>query len=241
MSLKLFLLSLAIIDDVAAIVIIAIFYTAKLSVFSLFLSFCAVVALGVLNYKNNQNKYLYLACGILLWVSLLKSGVHATLAGIITSFFIPLKDEQGDSEYGMIKAIMHRLHPIVAFVILPIFAFCNAGVVFSIQSLSNLAHNVPLGIILGLFLGKQVGVFSFAYIAIKLRLANLPDGSNWLHLYGLSLLTGVGMSMSLFIDGLAYANSDVYLYANKIAILIASVMCAIAGYIVLRKASKFDI
>lgn len=240
-SLKLFLLSLAIIDDVAAIVIIAIFYTAKLSVFSLFLSFCAVVALGVLNYKNNQNKYLYLACGILLWVSLLKSGVHATLAGIITSFFIPLKDEQGDSEYGMIKAIMHRLHPIVAFVILPIFAFCNAGVVFSIQSLSNLAHNVPLGIILGLFLGKQVGVFSFAYIAIKLRLANLPDGSNWLHLYGLSLLTGVGMSMSLFIDGLAYANSDVYLYANKIAILIASVMCAIAGYIVLRKASKFDI
>lgn len=177
----------------------------------------------------------------MLWVSLLKSGVHATLAGIITSFFIPLKDEQGDSEYGMIKAIMHRLHPIVAFVILPIFAFCNAGVVFSIQSLSNLAHNVPLGIILGLFLGKQVGVFSFAYIAIKLRLANLPDGSNWLHLYGLSLLTGVGMSMSLFIDGLAYANSDVYLYANKIAILIASVMCAIAGYIVLRKASKFDI
>ncbi|AII14228.1 Na+/H+ antiporter [Campylobacter iguaniorum] len=237
-SLKLFLLSLAIIDDVAAIVIIAIFYTTKLSIFSLILSLFAIIALAVLNYKNNQNKLLYLACGIILWVAVLKSGVHATLAGIIASLFIPLKDEYGDSEHGMLNSIMHFLHPIVAFLILPIFAFSNAGVVLSKDALMNLFHPVPLGIMLGLFVGKQIGVFSFAYLAIKLKLADLPQSSNWLHLYGLSILTGVGMSMSLFVDGLAYADSNVFLYANKIAILVASTVCAVLGYIVLRRASK---
>lgn len=237
-SLKLFLLSLAIIDDVAAIVIIAIFYTTKLSIFSLILSLFAIIALAVLNYKNNQNKLLYLACGVVLWVAVLKSGVHATFAGIIASFFIPLKDEYGNSEHGMLNSIMHFLHPLVAFLILPIFAFSNAGVVLSKDALMNLFHPVPLGIMLGLFLGKQIGVFSFAYLAIKLKLADLPQSSNWLHLYGLSILTGVGMSMSLFIDGLAYADSNVFLYANKIAILVASTICAVLGYFVLRKASK---
>ncbi|ANE35390.1 Na+/H+ antiporter [Campylobacter iguaniorum] len=237
-SLKLFLLSLAIIDDVAAIVIIAIFYTTKLSIFSLILSLFAIIALVVLNYKNNQNKLLYLACGVILWVAVLKSGVHATLAGIIASLFIPLKDEYGDSEHGMLNSIMHFLHPIVAFLILPIFAFSNAGVVLSKDALMNLFHPVPLGIMLGLFVGKQIGVFSFAYLAIKLKLADLPQSSNWLHLYGLSILTGVGMSMSLFVDGLAYADSNVFLYANKISILVASTVCAVLGYIVLRKASK---
>lgn len=237
-SLKLFLLSLAIIDDVAAIVIIAIFYTTKLSIFSLILSLFAIIALAVLNYKNNQNKLLYLACGVILWVAVLKSGVHATLAGIIASLFIPLKDDYGDSEHGMLNSIMHFLHPIVAFLILPIFAFSNAGVVLSKDALMNLFHPVPLGIMLGLFVGKQIGVFSFAYLAIKLKLADLPQSSNWLHLYGLSILTGVGMSMSLFVDGLAYADSNVFLYANKIAILVASTVCAVLGYIVLRRASK---
>ncbi|EDO9794622.1 Na+/H+ antiporter NhaA [Campylobacter fetus] len=237
-SLKLFLLSLAIIDDVAAIIIIAIFYTKTLSIISLFISFCAIVILTILNYKNNQNIYIYLLCGIVLWVSVLMSGIHATLAGIIASMFIPLRDEDGDPEHGMLQSVMHFLHPIVAFLILPIFAFSNAGVVFSEDSILNLTHPVPLGIIFGLFIGKQIGVFSFAFLAIKCKLAELPNGCGWLHLYGLSILTGVGMSMSLFIDGLAYAESDAFLYANKIAILLASTMCAVTGYFVLRKASK---
>lgn len=237
-SLKLLLLSLAIIDDVAAIVIIAIFYTKSLSIFSLILALFAILCLVYLNYKNSQNTKLFLLFGIILWISVLKSGVHATLAGIIASLFIPLKDENGDIKNGILSTILHILHPVVAFAILPIFAFCNAGVVFSAKSLLNLTHTVPLGIMLGLFFGKQIGVFGFAYLAIKCRLATLPNKTNWLHIYGLSILTGVGMSMSLFIDGLAYLDSDTFLYSNKIAILLSSVLCAVIGYFVLRKASS---
>ncbi len=232
-TLKLFLLSLAIIDDVAAIIIVALFYTQSLSFFALGVAGVIIAALVILNYKNNQNAFIYLLCGIGLWLAVLLSGVHATLAGIIASFFIPLHDRTGDSEDGMLNAVMEFLHPIVAFVILPIFAFSNAGVVFSSDSLNNLAHPVPIGIMLGLFFGKQFGVFSFAFLAIKCRLAQLPDGCGWGHLYGLAILTGVGMSMSLFIDGLAYADSDAFLYANKIAILLASTACALVGYVVL--------
>jgi len=230
-SLKVFLLSLAIFDDVGAILIIAIFYTTELSIFAFVVAACAISVMFVLNLLGNTRKSFYFICSLILWVSVLKSGVHATLAGIITAFFIPMQTKSGEP---FVKEIDESLKFWLSFVILPLFAFANAGVNLAHIDLKTLFSGVSIGIFLGLFLGKQLGVFAFAYLAIKLKLASLPQGANLKQLYGVCILTGIGFTMSLFIDGLAYEVSDIFNYVDNLAILIASFCSGIFGYIYLK-------
>lgn len=235
-SLKLFLMALAIIDDLGAIIIIALFYTAELSTLSIIIAFACLLILIVLNIFGVSKKAAYFMVGTILWISVLKSGVHATLAGVALAFTIPLnaKDEK-QQQFSPLKEIEHSLHFWVAFFILPLFAFVNAGINVTAISLQQMTGPVPLGIMLGLFFGKQLGVFSFSFIAIKLKLATLPRGSNWLGLYGVSVLTGVGFTMSLFITSLAFEDDSIFQYTDKLAVLISSFLSGIVGYLVLRK------
>jgi NhaA family Na+:H+ antiporter len=170
----------------------------------------------------------------MLWVSVLKSGVHATLAGVALAFMVPLGAHEKGAETSLAESLEHDLHPWVSFLILPLFAFVNAGIDLRGMSLAQLATPVPLGILLGLFLGKQAGVFLFSWAAVRLRLATLPLGSNWTQLYGVALMTGIGFTMSLFIDSLAFADESAFLYADKLAILVGSLLSGLAGYLVLR-------
>ncbi len=233
-SLKIFLMALAIIDDLGAIIIIAIFYTSDLSTISIVIAATALIILFVMNRLGVAKKSAYILIGIILWISVLKSGVHATLAGVALAFFIPLNSKNKDGkEFSMAKELEHDLHYWVAFMILPLFAFVNAGVNLRGISLSDMAGTVPLGIMLGLFIGKQVGVFGFSYIAIKLGWASLPKGSTWLQFYGVAILTGIGFTMSLFVDSLAYNDTQIYHFADKLAILLGSFLSGIVGYIVL--------
>ncbi len=237
LSLKVFLLALAIIDDLGAIIIIALFYTTDLSTVSIIIASVSLSILFIMNRLGVANKAAYILVGIVLWVSVLKSGVHATLAGVALAFMIPLnsKDSTGKS-FSMSKQMEHGLHYWVAFLILPLFAFVNAGVDLRGISLEEMFTPVPLGIMLGLFIGKQVGVFGFSWVAIKIGLAKLPTGSSWKQLYGVSILTGIGFTMSLFVDSLAYNDTQVYLYADKLAILLGSFLSGIVGYLVLKYA-----
>lgn len=234
-SLKIFLMALAIIDDLGAIVIIAIFYTAKLSWVSLLIAFLTLVFLVILNLSGVTRKAAYFIVGTVLWISVLKSGVHATLSGVALAFTIPLNasDEKG-RPVSPLKEIEHNLHFWVAFVILPLFAFVNAGVSLGKMSLPQMLGPVPLGIMLGLFLGKQLGVFLFSWTAIKLKLAKLPEGSTWQQLYGVSVLTGIGFTMSLFILSLAFENDQLYQYTDKLAILVGSFLSGITGFLILK-------
>lgn len=240
-SLKLFLMALAIIDDLGAIVIIAIFYTTDLSALSIMVASLALVTLISFNRLGVVRKGAYFIVGIILWVSVLKSGVHATLAGVALAFTIPLygKDDSGKT-ISPLKTIEHNLHYWVAFLILPLFAFVNAGVNVSGISLEQMGGAVPLGIMLGLFFGKQIGVFGFSWAAIKLGYAKMPEGSNWLQLYGVSILTGIGFTMSLFIVSLAFETADLFQYTDKLAILIASFAAGIFGYGLLRMNKQRD-
>ena len=233
-SLKIFLMALAIIDDLGAIVIIALFYTSELSTTSIIIAAIALVILLLMNRMNVAIKSAYIVVGIVLWVSVLKSGVHATLAGVALAFMIPLtsKDKEGNT-FSMAKEMEHDLHKWVAFMILPLFAFVNAGVDLKGISIEEMAGPVPLGIMLGLFVGKQVGVFGFSWVAIKMGWASLPKDSNWTLLYGVSVLTGIGFTMSLFVDTLAYNDTQIYHYADKLAILLGSFLSAIVGYLIL--------
>lgn len=234
-SLKIFLMALAIIDDLGAILIIAFFYTAELSTLSIGIAAFSLLILFTMNRMNVIIKSAYIVVGIILWVSVLKSGVHATLAGVALAFMIPLssKDKEGKT-FSMAKEMEHDLHNWVAFMILPLFAFVNAGVDLKGISIEEMAGPVPLGIMLGLFVGKQVGVFGFSWIAIKMGWASLPKESNWTMLYGVSVLTGIGFTMSLFVDTLAYNDTQIYHYADKLAILLGSFLSAIVGYLILR-------
>jgi len=235
LSLKIFLLALAIIDDLGAIVIIALFYTSELSTLSISIAGISLLVLLVMNRMDVAIKSAYIVVGIILWVSVLKSGVHATLAGVALAFMIPLSSKDKDGKtFSMAKEMEHDLHYWVAFMILPLFAFVNAGVDLKGISMEEMAGPVPLGIMLGLFIGKQVGVFGFSWIAIKMGLASLPKDSNWLQLYGVSVLTGIGFTMSLFVDSLAYNDTQIYHYADKLAILVGSFLSAIVGYLILR-------
>ncbi|TQR56234.1 Na+/H+ antiporter NhaA [Campylobacter troglodytis] len=234
-SLKIFLLSLAIFDDVGAILIIAIFYTSKLSIFALVTAGVILIVLLLLNLFRITRPSFYLICSIILWVSVLKSGVHATLAGLITAFFIPLYTKDGEP---FLEEIYQSLKFWLAFVILPLFAFANAGVDLSKIELSNIFSQVSIGIFLGLFIGKQLGVFFFSWLSIKLRLTHLPSGASFKQLYGVCILTGIGFTMSLFIDGLAYAAADTFNYADNLAILMASFCSGIVGFIYLRFFAK---
>ena len=235
LSLKVFLMALAIIDDLGAIVIIALFYTTELSTMSIIIASAALAILVAMNRMGVVKHSAYFVIGAILWVSVLKSGVHATLAGVALAFTIPIKgvDEHGE-EVSPLKVIEHALHYWVAFFILPLFAFVNAGVNVSGISMEQMGGAVPLGIMLGLFFGKQIGVFGFSWIAIKLGFAKMPEGSNWLQLYGVSILTGIGFTMSLFIVSLAFESDDMFQYTDKLAILLASFAAGIAGYLVLR-------
>ncbi|WP_300703939.1 Na+/H+ antiporter NhaA [uncultured Campylobacter sp.] len=230
-SLKIFLLSLAIFDDVGAILIIAIFYTSKLSIVALVISVLIICILLILNILNVDRKSFYFICSVFLWLSVLQSGVHATLAGLVTAFFIPLHTKDGRL---FLDEIHEGLKMWINLLILPIFAFANAGVNFGNLSIKDIFSGVSVGIFLGLFIGKQLGVFLFSYICIKLKMAKLPQDSNFKQLYGICILTGIGFTMSLFIDGLAYEVSDIFKYADNMAILLASFCSGIFGFLFLR-------
>jgi NhaA family Na+:H+ antiporter len=235
-SLKLFLLTLAIIDDLGAIVIIAIFYSGDLSWISLLIAVGAILLLFILNRRGVRDIAPYLLVGVILWIAVLKSGVHATLAGVILAFFIPLRSLDGQSESPLHK-LEHDLHPTVAYGILPLFAFANTGISLEGLSLSSLLSPVPLGIALGLFFGKQIGVFGFAWLAIKLRWAKLPEKVNWFGLYGVAALCGIGFTMSLFISSLAFEHLGSALALNdRLGILSGSLLAGLTGYFILRMA-----
>jgi len=235
-SLKIFLMALAIIDDLGAVIIIAVFYTTKLSFMSMMIALGAILLLVMMNRLGVVKKAAYILVGIVLWVAVLKSGVHATIAGVVLALTIPLYSDTAQGErFSMLKELEHDLHYWVAFLILPLFAFVNAGVDLKGASVQTLASNVSLGIALGLFLGKQIGVFFLSYIAVKLKWAKLPEGSNFRQLYGVAVLTGIGFTMSLFVTTLAYNDSDVFFHADKLAILIGSFCSGIVGYLFLKK------
>jgi len=238
-SLKIFLMALAIIDDLGAIVIIAVFYTSDLSILSISIAGISLLALIGLNLAGVARRAAYVVIGVVLWISVLKSGVHATLAGVALAFTIPLiaKNEKGET-FSPLEEMEHGLHYWVAFFILPLFAFVNAGVSLTGISIGQMAGTVPLGIMLGLFLGKQLGVFGFSFVAIKLKFAKLPEGASWMQLYGVSLLTGIGFTMSLFITSLAFEDDSLFQYTDKLAILCGSLLSGVVGYFVLRGSGK---
>ena len=233
LSLKIFLVSVAIFDDVGAIAIIALFYTSDLSVAGLVTAACCLPVLWALNRRGVLELAPYLLVGLIMWVAVLKSGVHATLAGVLLAFFIPLRDRE--KERSPLHDIEHDLHTAVAFGILPVFAFANAGISLGGLSLESFLHPVPLGIMAGLFVGKQVGVFVFCGLGVMLGIARLPDDMRWAHIYGTALLCGVGFTMSLFIGSLAFEETGVnLLFDERLGIIAGSLLSGICGYLVLR-------
>ncbi len=234
MAIKIFLTSLAIFDDIGAIVIIAIFYTANISMAALAVVLCCILILTVLNRCNAESKSLYLLVGIAMWVAMLKSGVHATLAGVVLAMFIPITSKTNDT-YSPLKSLEHDLHGAVAFYVLPIFAFANAGINLSGVGIDQMLHSIPLGIALGLFLGKQIGIFGICWVVIKLNLARLPKGVSWGAFYGTAALCGIGFTMSLFIGSLAFEDSGAnLLFDERLGIIIGSLSSGILGYLILR-------
>ncbi len=231
-ALKVFLLALAIIDDLGAIIIIALFYTSELSVSVLAIAAVGIAILGYLNYRGVTSLGPYLVTGLVIWVCVLKSGVHATLAGVIIALFIPIRAENADG-HSPLKQIEHGLAPWVAFGVMPVFAFANAGVALYGLSLSDLIAGIPLGIAAGLFLGKQLGIIAFVWVGVKLGIARLPDGVSWMQIYGVALLAGIGFTMSLFIGTLAFSDPE-HAAAVRIGVLAGSIMSGIIGYAVLR-------
>ena len=235
-ALKVFLLALAIIDDLGAIIIIALFYTSSLSPTVLAIALFGVAALTIMNLRGVTRTAPYIVVGAFIWVCVLKSGVHATLAGVLVALFIPLKT-RNDEIPSPLKTMEHGLAPWVAFGIMPIFAFANAGVSLQGIEFADLFAGVPLGIALGLFIGKQLGIMSFVWAGVKLGLVRLPDGVNWLQIYGVSILAGIGFTMSLFIGTLAFTDPE-YSAAVRIGVLTGSVLSAVMGALVLRIATS---
>jgi len=233
LSLKIFLVSVAIFDDIGAIVIIALFYTSELSVGALITAAACLPTLFLLNRRGVLEKTPYILIGAVIWVAVLKSGVHATLAGVLLAAFIPLRD--AEKERSPLHEMEHDLHTAVAFGILPIFAFANAGISISGVTLGSFFHSVPLGIMAGLFFGKQIGVFMCCWLGVRLGAARLPTDLGWRHIYGTALLCGVGFTMSLFIGSLAFEETGVnLLFDERLGIIVGSVLSAICGYFVLR-------
>ena len=228
LSLKVFLTALAIIDDLGAIVIIALFYSGDLSIKYLSLMLLAFIILLVMN-KFNIKKFLpYLIVGIFLWDFTHNSGIHATIAGVLLAMTIPHRKK--DKDFSLLIKVEHAISPYVAFGIMPIFAFANAGVSLEGLSFSSLLDKVPLGIVLGLFVGKQLGVFIFSYISIKLKIAQMPSNTSWYNFYGVGVLTGIGFTMSLFVGNLAFAESMQYMDGVKIGVLTGSLLSTLFGY-----------
>lgn len=241
-TLKIFLMALAIIDDIGAILIISLFYTHELSFLSMLSAFGCFAVLLLMNKLNLTRITAYIIVGIILWVCVLKSGVHATLAGIILAFTIPLNIQNDEGKHISPGRILHHnLNFWVAYFVLPIFAFMNAGVNLQAISMDDLTNDVALGVTLGLFFGKQMGVMLFVYLAVKLNLAQLPKCATWAQMYGVAVLTGIGFTMSLFINSLAYNDSNIFMYTDRLAILCGSILSGVVGYLILRltKSKKF--
>lgn len=233
-SIKIFLTSLAIFDDVGAILIIAFFYTAKISFTAVLVVAICIPILAFLNHRNVESKSAYILVGIIMWIATLKSGVHATLAGVVLAMFIPMRSK-AHPEHSPLKSMEHDLHAVVAFFILPVFAFANAGINFSGVGMEQLLHGVPLGIMLGLFFGKQIGIFGLCWLAIKMGIAKLPQGVSWLSLYGTAALCGIGFTMSLFIGSLAFEETSVnLLFDERLGIIIGSLVSGLVGFFILR-------
>ena len=235
-SLKIFLTALAIIDDLGAILIIAFFYSGELSISYLSLILISYIFLLILNKLGVKKFAPYLLIGIFMWYFTYKSGIHATIAGVLLASTIPHR--QKDKDFSLLIKIEHAISPYVAFIIMPLFAFANAGVSLIGLSFSSLMLPVPLGILMGLFFGKQLGVMLFSYISVKLKIAQMPDNSTWLSLYGVSILTGIGFTMSLFVGNLAFANNIQYIDGVKIGVLAGSLLSTLFGYFLLLLTSK---
>lgn len=239
-ALKAFLLSVAIFDDLGAIIVIALVYTAQLSWVSLIIATVLILALAILNRLGVTKPAAYLVVGIPLWVALLKSGLHATLAGVVVAMFIPLrapgKTTASPRPGSPLRHLEHALHPWAAFLVLPVFAFANAGVSITRLSFSDALHPVPLGIVAGLLVGKQIGIMGFSWVATRLRIAALPEGVGWWQLYGTALLCGIGFTMSLFIASLAFeqGGDSAHLGLERLGILIGTLVSGLCGYCVLR-------
>jgi NhaA family Na+:H+ antiporter len=235
-SLKVFLTALAIIDDLGAILIIAFFYSGDLSIPYLSLILLSYILLLVLNKFSVKIFIPYLIIGLFMWFFTYKSGIHATIAGVLLASTIPHRIK--DKDFSLLVKIEHAISPYVAFIIMPLFAFANAGVSLEGLSLSSLLSPVPLGILCGLFFGKQIGVLLFSYVSIKFKFAEVPNNSNWLSLYGVSILTGIGFTMSLFVGNLAFVENDQYMDGVKIGVLTGSLLSTVFGYVILLMSSK---
>ena len=237
-SLKVFLTALAIVDDLGAVIVIALFYTNELSVAYLAAAAGTLALLIAMNRFGVRQLWPYLLAGVVLWFFVLKSGVHATLAGVLLALTVPLRDAAGrasDDDHAPLLRLEHGLHPWVAFLIVPIFGFANAGVSLSGISLEKLAGPVPLGVAVGLVVGKQIGVFGFCWLAIRMGIAKLPLHATWAQLYGVAALCGIGFTMSLFIGALAFADLPILADETKIGVLLGSVISAILGAVALSR------
>ena len=228
LSLKVFLTALAIIDDLGAILIIALFYSGDLNIMYLSLMLIAFIILLIINKFNIKIFLPYLLIGLLLWDFTHNSGIHATIAGVLLAMTIPHRKKEKD--FSLLIKIEHAISPYVAFGIMPLFAFANAGVSLEGLSFSSLLNKVPLGIVLGLFVGKQLGVFVFSYVSIKLKIAQMPGNSSWYNFYGVGILTGIGFTMSLFVGNLAFVENAQYMDGVKIGVLTGSLLSTLAGY-----------
>lgn len=230
-SLKIFLVTLAIIDDIGAIAIIALFYTDNISVSALIVAAVCIPILFWMNRRNVTDIPPYVLIGLVLWAAMLKSGVHATLAGVVLAAFIPMRDKK-DASYSPVIRLEHSLNSSVSFVILPLFAFANAGINFAEMEADALTHPVTIGVFFGLIVGKQLGVFSFSWLSVKLGFANLPDDIDFKHIYGCALLCGVGFTMSLFIGSLAFGGTE-KAFDERLGILAGSLVSGLLGYLAL--------
>lgn len=229
-SIKIFITSLAIFDDIGAIIIIALFYTDNISFAALMVVVVCLPILAILNRKNVVSKSPYILLGLIMWVAVLKSGVHATLAGVVLAMFIPMRSKT-DPSISPVKSLEHDLHSVVAFFVLPVFAFANAGISFKGMGIEQVLHGVPIGIAMGLFFGKMVGVFSFCGLFIKLKVAVLPAGMSWLSLFGCATLCGIGFTMSLFIGSLAFEEPGVNaMFDERLGIVVGSLVSGIVGF-----------
>lgn len=232
LALKVFLLALAILDDLGVIVIIALFYSSDLSVTALTVAFISTAILFLMNRNNVTGVHWYLLVGMILWLSVFKSGVHATLAGVVLGFSIPL--EGGKEGKSPLKILEHAIHPYAAFLILPLFAFANAGVSLEGVSLASLTNVLPMGIALGLMVGKPLGICIFSFLSVKLGIARLPENVNFTQIFAVSVLCGIGFTMSIFISSLAFVGVDQsYITFSRLGILIGSTISAVLGYVLL--------
>jgi NhaA family Na+:H+ antiporter len=237
-SLKVFLTALAIIDDLGAVIIIAFFYSGKIQFFYLLLMLLCMIVLAIFNKLNIKSFFPYLLVGLLLWEFTHSSGIHSTISGVLLALTIPHKEDNKSHRHSLLVKLEHAISPYVAFGIMPIFALANAGVSLAGVSFTTLLNPVPLGIVCGLFFGKQIGVFLFSYCSIKLKLTEMPNNSDWITFYGVGILTGIGFTMSLFVGNLAFVDAAQHLDGVKIGVLLGSFLSSIVGYLLIFLYSK---